>query len=603
MAVTDLEPTEPQPTFADLALPDDIRSAIEEMGYVTPTPVQLAVYEPAKQGRDLVVQARTGTGKTAAFGLPLAASIVKKQLAQVQALVLCPTRELALQVCEEVTAISRNRDLAVVAVYGGASMQRQIDQLDAGAHVLVGTPGRVLDHLRRGTLDASHVRAVVLDESDEMLSMGFLPQINDILAFLPDDHQTLLFSATLPADVHRMAETRLHDPEFLTLSGDQIGALEVDHHVFFSHGDKVRDFIAMLDVEDPESAIVFCNTREQTKRVAAALRDQGYAADWLNADLNQADREKVMAACRSGQLRFLVATDVAARGIDISHLTHVINCDFPESAESYVHRTGRTGRAGRTGTAISMVAPGDVGNLYMLRLTYGIRPIQRSIPSRRELQTRAEADLIDSLARGVLAHAIPAESIALARRLLSHPEAEALVAGLLQAHIAERAESVADATAERRARTARTTEQAQDGRDGGRRRRRSRSEPDPADERQGPDHRTRTDEGSSPAPSGESADETIEEMAAAVPSATSDAADTVELYVNVGRRDGAKPEHFLALLEAGGLPGQVAYVNVRQRHAFVGVPRSLVDQAIRAINGASISGKQAAAEEARRPGD
>jgi len=600
MAVSETAPTETQPSFADLSLPDDIRSAIDEMGYVVPTPVQLAVYEPAKQGRDLVVQARTGTGKTAAFGLPLAAGIVKKQISQIQALVLCPTRELALQVCEEVTSISRHRQLTVVAVYGGASMQRQIDQLDAGAHVLVGTPGRVLDHLRRGTLDASKVRSVVLDESDEMLSMGFLPQINDILAFLPDDHQTLLFSATLPPDVHRMAETRLHEPEFLTLSGDQIGALEVDHHVFFSHGDKVRDFAAMLDVEDPESAIVFCNTREQTKRVAAALRDRGYAADWLNADLNQADREKVMTACRSGKLRFLVATDVAARGIDISHLTHVINYDFPESAEAYVHRTGRTGRAGRTGTAISMVAPGDVGNLYMLRLTYGIRPIQRTVPSRRELQTRAEADLIDSLARGVLAHAVAGESLALARRLLSHPEAEALVAGLLQAHIAERGDSAEGAAAERRARSPEPAA-AQPSR----RRRRARDEDDSAPARSpAPRSATRREEAGATEADREleqRSDEVSSSGGETEPGTTPDG--SVEIYVNVGRRDGARPEHFQALLEAGGLDDQSIYVNVRQRHAFVGVPRDLVAQAIRAIDGASISGKQASAEEARRPNE
>jgi len=601
MAASELETTESPPSFDDLALPDDIRTAIDEMGYVVPTPVQLAVFEPARSGHDLVVQARTGTGKTAAFGLPLAASTVKKQLEQVQALVLCPTRELALQVSEEVTAISKRRDLTVAAVYGGASMQRQIDQLEAGAHVLVGTPGRVLDHLRRATLDPSGIRTVVLDESDEMLSMGFLPQINDILAFVPDDHQTLLFSATLPPDVRRMAETRLKNPQFLTLSGDQVGALEVEHHVFFSHGDKIRDFISVLDVENPESAIVFCNTREQTKRTAAALRDQGFAADWLNADLSQVDREKVMGACRSGKLRFLVATDVAARGIDISHLTHVINYDFPESAEAYVHRTGRTGRAGRTGTAISVVTPGDVGNLYMLRLTYGIRPLQRTVPSRRELRTRAEADVVDSLARGILAHAVPSENRALARRLLSHEHAEALVAGLIQAHLAEREDAVEAASAERRARNPEPTPSAPTGH----RRRRSRGEDAPrpghdavsarADavfEKEEASH-PRTSSRDFPSPSPDDAGDSARSEL--------DSDDIVEVYVNVGRRDGARPEHFQALLDAGGLGHRTAYVNVRQRHTFVGVPGELVDQAILAIDGASISGRQAAAEQARRP--
>jgi ATP-dependent RNA helicase DeaD len=390
----------------------------------------------------------------------------------------------------------------------------------------------------------------------------------------------------------------------------------VDHHVFFSHGDKIRDFISMLEVEDPESAIVFCNTREQTKRTAAALHDRGYSADWLNADLNQSDREKVMAACRSGALRFLVATDVAARGIDISHLTHVINFDFPESAEAYVHRTGRTGRAGRTGTAISMVAPGDVGNLYMLRLTYGIRPIQRSVPSKRELQTRTEADLIDSLARGILAHAVPTASVALARRLLSHAHAETLVAGLIQAHLGERVDPLEVASNERRARRAQPAEREERPSSG---RRRSRTRQDDL----APETR-HSDRGNKPAAENDSPANTEHAPAfpsdargarEAIPSRDASSADTeaespreeaddtAEVYVNVGRRDGARPEHFHALLDASGLRDRAAYVHVRQRHAFVGIPRDLVEQAIKAIDGASISGKQAAAEEAKRPSD
>src|SRR5262245_46169454 len=358
------------PTFDAIPLSPDVRRAVDELGYVHPTPVQLAVFEPATRGKDLVVQARTGTGKTAAFGLPIVDQLAKKNVGAVQALVLCPTRELALQVTRELSALSKHRGVRVTAVYGGAPMQRQIAEIRAGAQVVVGTPGRVLDHLRRRTIEPGSARLLVLDESDEMLSMGFLPQITDILSFLPANRQTLLFSATLPADIRRMAETRLRSPVFLTLSGDHIGALEIMHLVYVVPGDKLGALIQIVETENPESAVVFCNTKDETKRVAAALDQQGYAADWLNADLAQSDREKVMDATRRGELRFLVATDVASRGIDISHLTHVINFDFPESAEAYVHRTGRTGRAGRTGVAISLVGPRDVGNLYMLRLTY-----------------------------------------------------------------------------------------------------------------------------------------------------------------------------------------------------------------------------------------
>src|SRR5215475_5185174 len=235
---------------------------------------------------------------------------------------------------------------------------------------------------------------LVLDEADEMLSMGFERELSSILERLPKQRQTLLFSATIPPDIERIAKDRLKEPEFLTLSGDHVGALEVLHFIYLARGDKLDALLRVLEVENPESAIIFCNTKAETERVAEALERQGFGAAWLNGDLPQNEREQVMQRTRQGRLRFLVATDVAARGIDISHLTHVINADFPESAEQYVHRTGRTGRAGRTGTAISIVGPKDVGNLYMLRLTYKIRPIERMLPTQGELRTRAEADMI-----------------------------------------------------------------------------------------------------------------------------------------------------------------------------------------------------------------
>ncbi|HWA74903.1 MAG TPA: DEAD/DEAH box helicase [Polyangiaceae bacterium] len=451
------------PTFDVLPLSSELRKAVDDLGYVHPTPVQRAVFEPASRGRDLVVQARTGTGKTAAFGLPLIDAVVRRKEARVQALVLCPTRELALQVTRELDALAKHRGTKVVAIYGGAPMPRQVEQIRDGAQILVGTPGRVLDHLSRGTLDPSSIRAAVLDESDEMLSMGFLPQITEIFSQLPDSKQTLLFSATLPADIRRMAETRLKNAEFITLSGDHIGALEIQHFVYLSRGDKLAEFVQVIETDNPESAIVFCNTRDETKRVAAGLNQQGYAADWLNADLPQNDRERVMAATRQGKLRFLVCTDVASRGIDISHLTHVINFDFPESAESYVHRTGRTGRAGRTGTAISLIEPRDIGNLYILRLTYKLKPIERQLPSATELKTRAESDLVRWFVEGVGQRKVHPDDLALARRLLSHEQAELVVAGLLRDHLGARPDAQDDATAARRTRMPKPAESGSEG--------------------------------------------------------------------------------------------------------------------------------------------
>ncbi|HEU4578036.1 MAG TPA: DEAD/DEAH box helicase [Polyangiaceae bacterium] len=411
-----------------------MRSAVADLGYVHPTPVQRAVFESAARGKDLVVQARTGTGKTAAFGLPLVDRIVRRKVKAVQALALCPTRELALQVTRELEALGKNTGVSVLPIYGGAPMPKQIEGLKQGAQILVGTPGRVLDHLRRKTLDPSKIRVLVLDECDEMLSMGFLPQILDIWNQLPKELQVLLFSATVPRPVLRVADSRLREPEFITLSGDQIGALEIEHFVYISQGDKLQELLRILQSEAPESAIIFCNTRDDTQRVAQELQRAGYRADWLNADLSQKEREAVMAATREGRLPFLVCTDVAARGIDISHLTHVINFDFPEATENYVHRTGRTGRAGRMGTAISLVSPSSIGNLYYLRLEYKIHPIERQLPSERELKTRAETDTVLQLA-GRFTSAREAER-SLVRRLLTHERAETIIAGLLREHLA-----------------------------------------------------------------------------------------------------------------------------------------------------------------------
>ncbi|AUX32450.1 hypothetical protein SOCE836_045900 [Sorangium cellulosum] len=445
------EKPQPPPTFDVLPLSSELRETLAEIGYVHPTPVQLAVWEPVTRGRDAVVQARTGTGKTAAFGLPIVDHAVKRSLAQAQVLALCPTRELALQVSAEVERLGKRKGVKVVAVYGGAPMQRQIDALAAGAQVIVGTPGRVLDHLRRGTIVAKHIRLLVLDECDEMLSMGFERELTAILAELPPERQTLLFSATLPPDIERIARSKLRSPEFITLSGDAVGALQIQHYVYLVTGDKLTSLIRILEVENPENAVVFCNTKDETETVAAALKRQGYDADWLNGDLPQSDREKVMSATREGRLRFLVATDVAARGIDISHLTHVINYDFPQDAEAYVHRTGRTGRAGRTGTAIALITPQDVGPLYILRLTYKIRPLEKQLPTEGELKTRAEADLVALLAEAFLPKGTHPDDLSLARRLLTHDQAEAIVAGLLRDHLGARPTAQEEASAARRA--------------------------------------------------------------------------------------------------------------------------------------------------------
>lgn len=438
-------------TFESLGLRPEVMRAIKEVGYETPTPVQHATYPHAIERRDIIVQARTGTGKTAAFAIPLVDRIVTEEPG-VQALVLAPTRELALQSAREIARLGQHRDIGTVAVYGGAPMGAQVKELADGAQIVSGTPGRVLDHLKRGTLDASGLKALVLDEMDEMLSMGFAKELNAILEIIPgaDARQTMCFSATVDGSVRRHAENHMNDPLVVSLSSDAVGASEITHFMYMVSGtNRAGDLIEVLNSEDPESAIIFCNMRSETERVATQLQGAGFNADWLNGDLPQRDRERIMSSTREGRLRYLVATDVAARGIDISHLTHVINYSFPESAATYVHRTGRTGRAGRTGCAISLVAPHELGRLYYLRLEYGISPVERSLPNAGENKARQELDrikLIEAMASGAPSTA----DIDLARRLLTHPEVERILGGLLRGVFGDREGVDEDASQARR---------------------------------------------------------------------------------------------------------------------------------------------------------
>lgn len=498
------EPARRAPTFDVLPLSTELRETLNEIGYVHPTPVQIAVWEPATRGRDAMVQARTGTGKTAAFGMPIVDYVVRRSQPAVQVLVLCPTRELAVQVTAELERLGKRRNVRVTAVYGGAGMQKQIDAIEAGTHVVVGTPGRVLDHLKRGTLSAKGIRLLVLDECDEMLSMGFERELSAILEHLPSERQTLLFSATLPPDIERLSRTKLKNPEIITLSGDHVGALEIQHFVYMIASDKLGSLLRIIEVENPDGAIIFCNTKEETERVAGALSRKGFDAEYLNGDLPQAEREAVMSKTREGNLRFLVATDVAARGIDISHLSHVINYDFPQDNAAYVHRTGRTGRAGRTGTAISLITPHEIGALYFLRLEYKIRPIEKQIPSEGELKTRAEADLVNMLAEAFLPKGTHPDDLALARRLLTHDQGEAIIAGLVRDHLGARPTAAHDAAALRRSQKPAPTAPRQAARPEAPREGRSETRQGPARRRSEPSMRavdTRKSAGRSAAPS------------------------------------------------------------------------------------------------------
>ena len=315
----------PKATFADLGIAEPFLSTLTEMGFSEPTDVQVSAIPAGLEGRDLLVQSRTGSGKTVAFGVPLFAALdpTKKEA---QALVLAPTRELALQVEREFARICANSPFTTLAVYGGAAMSPQVKALKDGAQVVVGTPGRVLDHIRRGTLKTQSIHVLVLDECDEMLSMGFQEEMNNIVERLPKKRMTLLFSATIPPQIERVISVYLDDPVNLCLSEDSVGAREIDHvYYLVTGGDRMEHLLRVLEYEKPTFALVFCNTRNETAKVAEFLRAQGSRAEAISSDLSQRDRERVMQEMRDGNINYLVATDIAARGIDLSDLSHVIN--------------------------------------------------------------------------------------------------------------------------------------------------------------------------------------------------------------------------------------------------------------------------------------
>lgn len=425
--------TEGLTSFDQWDLAPALAKSLAEMGYERPMPVQEAVFTALSQGKDLMVQSKTGSGKTAAFGIPIAQRLAGGKKG-VQSLILAPTRELAMQVAKEIGKITAQMDVTVVPVYGGAPINPQIKQLEDGAQIVAGTPGRVLDHIRRRTLDTSAISMLVLDECDEMLSMGFQEEIENIINTLPekDIRQTLLFSATIPKEIERIGRRHMRDPEMVSLSSDSVGADLIDHFYYVVSGmARTRDLLKLMKSERPESALIFCNTREETSTVARYLCRHGYDAEHLSSDLSQSDRERVMARMKAKNLNFLVATDIAARGIDISELSHVINYTFPGSPEVYVHRSGRTGRAGRQGTALSLVGPREIGAFYYLKLIYKIIPTERDLPTAEEMATIEEGEQYLKIIEQVKGTP-KSEFVGLAKRLWQSNEGERVVACLLQ---------------------------------------------------------------------------------------------------------------------------------------------------------------------------
>src|SRR4249919_101163 len=356
----------PSLRFADLGLPPAVMAAVEAVGYESPSPIQAATIPALLENRDVLGQAQTGTGKTAAFALPILARI---DLAKTkpQALVLAPTRELAIQVAEAFQKYAAHMPgFHVLPIYGGQSYQPQLSALKRGVHVVVGTPGRVIDHLERGSLDLSGLTSLVLDEADEMLRMGFIDDVETVLKKTPESRRVALFSATMPSQVRRIAQTYLRNPVEVTIQAKTTTATNIRQRYWFVAGmHKLDALTRILEAEKFDAMIVFARTKMATEELAEKLQARGFSAMAINGDIAQAQRERTIAALKDGKLDILIATDVAARGLDVDRISHVINYDIPTDTESYVHRIGRTARAGRSGEAISFVTPRE---RHMLRI-------------------------------------------------------------------------------------------------------------------------------------------------------------------------------------------------------------------------------------------
>jgi ATP-dependent RNA helicase DeaD len=408
------------PTFADLGIDKRVLRALDDVGYESPSPIQAATIPALLEGRHVVGLAQTGTGKTAAFAIPILSQVELKQKTP-QALVLAPTRELALQVSEAFERYAAHLPgLHVLPVYGGQGYGVQLSALRRGVHVVVGTPGRIMDHLDKGTLDLSELRFLVLDEADEMLKMGFAEDVETILAETPDDKHVALFSATMPPQIRRISKKYLTDPVEITVKNKTTTAANItQRYLQVSHPQKIDALTRILEVENFEAMIVFVRTKQATEVLAERLRARGFSAAAINGDIAQVQRERTINQLRDGRLDILVATDVAARGLDVERISHVLNYDIPTDTESYVHRIGRTGRAGRAGDAILFVTPRERHLLKAIERATKQPLTQVPVPSVEDVNTTRVARFTDAIT-----DALASDKLSFYRELVTDYEQE-----------------------------------------------------------------------------------------------------------------------------------------------------------------------------------
>jgi len=388
--------------FQEFGISREILRAVEDLGFEEPTPIQGLAIPLLLQGKDVTGQAQTGTGKTAAFGIPLIERIDTSERT-VQALVLCPTRELAIQIAEEFSRLAKYKPrIGILPIYGGQPIERQLRALNLGVHIVIGTPGRVLDHLDRGTLSLAKVKVLVLDEADQMLDMGCLEDIETIISDVPRDRQTLLFSATMPQQILAITKKFQKSPEFVKVTHQELTVPSIEQtYIEVRERDKLDVLCRLIDIYDPKLALVFSNTKRGVDELSGHLRARGYFVEGLHGDMKQSQRDRVMARFRGGGIDVLIATDVAARGIDVEEVDTVFNYDVPQDVEYYVHRIGRTGRAGRGGRAITFVAPKEIYKLREIQKFAKIQISRQPVPTAEDVEATKTRHFFDRIRRTI----------------------------------------------------------------------------------------------------------------------------------------------------------------------------------------------------------
>ena len=418
-------------TFHELELSPPLTKAITEMGFEEATPIQEQTIPKAMDGKDLIGQAQTGTGKTAAFGIPLAEKILAKA-GEIQGLVVAPTRELAVQVAEELNKIGQFKGIKALPIYGGQDINRQMKALQKRPHIIVGTPGRLMDHMRRRTIKLNHINFVVIDEADEMLNMGFIDDIKEILKEVPTDRQTLLFSATMPRAIQSLAEQFMKNPEIVKVKSKEMTVANTEQvYIETRDSEKFDVLCRLLDFEPPELAIVFARTKRRVDEVAEALNKRGYLAEGIHGDLTQARRDSVLRRFKENNIDILVATDVAARGLDISGVSHVYNFDIPQDPEGYVHRIGRTGRAGKPGLATTFTTPRELGQLKQIERVTKRKIVRKPAPSSTDAFEGQQRMIINKL-QAVIQEGKINEYKVLAEEMLEQTDSVTLLSAALK---------------------------------------------------------------------------------------------------------------------------------------------------------------------------